>query len=159
MKVFITRPIPEKGIALLKAKGFEIVDSIDSADAMIATLLDRIDSEFIESAPASLKIIANYAVGYDNIDLPAAKERGIFVTNTPDVLTEAVAEHTIGLMLAIARRISEADRYVRAGNWHMAWAWDFMLGGQLKGRTLGILGPGRIGSRVGEITEKALGMK
>lgn len=158
-KIFIARPIPQNGIDMLTAKGFELVNSIEQADAMITGLANKHDKAFFETVPASLKIIANYAVGYDNIDIAAAKEKNIFVTNTPDVLTEAVAEHAIALMLAIARRVAEADRYIRAGKWDQPWAWDFMLGAELKGRTLGIWGPGRIGSRVAEIAEKAFGMR
>ncbi|MEK7616190.1 MAG: D-glycerate dehydrogenase [Patescibacteria group bacterium] len=157
-KVFLARPIPEVGIEILKNKGFEIVDSITEADAMLSGLPDKLDKAFFDTAPATLKIIANYAVGYNNIDLDAAKAHNILITNTPDVLTEAVAEHAIALVLSIARRIPEADQHIRTGEWKESWAWDFMLGMELKGKTLGILGPGRIGSRVAEMAG-AFGMK
>ncbi len=148
---------------MLKDKGYdvniggEISIEIKDADGVLTDLDDKVDQKFIETG-SNLKIIANYAVGYDNIDVATAKEHNIYVTNTPDVLTEAVAEHTFGLMLTLARRISEADRYIRADKWHDPWAWNFMLGTELKGKTLGIIGPGRIGSRVGQIAE-AFGMK
>jgi lactate dehydrogenase-like 2-hydroxyacid dehydrogenase len=109
-------------------------------------LTDRIDGELLDAAPA-LKIVANIAVGYDNIDVPAAVRRGITATNTPDVLTEAVAEFTWALILGIARRLAEADRLVRNGGWK-GWALDFMLGTELRGKQLGIIGPGRIGRAV-----------
>ena len=98
-------------------------------------------------AGAKLKVVANIAVGYDNIDVPAARSRGIVVTNTPDVLTEAVAEITWGLIFSITRRIVEGDRLVRRGAWK-GWALDFMLGTELGGKQLGIIGRGRIGRAV-----------
>ena len=97
--------------------------------------------------PPASKIVANIAVGYDNIDVAAAQARGIVVTNTPDVLTEAVAEFTWALILALARRISEGERLVRRGEWK-GWALDFMLGMELRGKQLGIIGRGRIGRAV-----------
>jgi len=157
MKIFVMQPMPDEGIAMLKAKGYEIVDGAERADAVLSSLSKTLDKAFIDALPATVKIIANYAAGYNNIDVAAAKARGIVVTNTPDVLTEAVAEFTIGLMLAIAKRISETDRFIRAGLWQGGWMWNFMLGMELKGKTLGIVGPGRIGSRVGEMA-KVLGM-
>jgi lactate dehydrogenase-like 2-hydroxyacid dehydrogenase len=98
-------------------------------------------------AGPGLKIVANIAVGYDNIDVAAATARGIVVTNTPDVLTEAVAEFTWGLILALARRIPEGERLLRRGEWK-GWALDFMLGMELRGKQLGIIGRGRIGRAV-----------
>ena len=109
-------------------------------------LTDKIDGEVMDAAPA-LKIVANIAVGYDNIDVPAARQRGIIVTNTPDVLTEATAELTWALILGIARRVAEGDRLIRAGAWNR-WALDFMLGMELRGKQLGIIGRGRIGRAV-----------
>jgi len=100
----------------------------------------------MDAAP-SLKVIANIAVGYDNIEVAAARARGIVVTNTPDVLTEAVAEFTWALILGIARRVAEGDRLVRTGAWK-GWALDFMLGMELRGKQLGIIGAGRIGRAV-----------
>ena len=98
-------------------------------------------------AAQTLKVVSNIAVGYDNIDVPAAKARGIVVTNTPDVLNEAVAELTWGLIFAITRRLVEGDRLVRRGAWK-GWALDFMLGSELNGKQLGIIGRGRIGQAV-----------
>ena len=115
-------------------------------DALVCLLTDAITAEVLQAAP-DLKIIANIAVGYNNIDVAAAKARGIVVTNTPDVLTDAVAEFTWGLILACARRIAEGDRLVRRGAWK-GWALDFMLGMELKGKQLGIIGRGRIGRAV-----------
>ena len=124
----------------------ELLRRVADKDALIAVLTDRIDAEVIEAGPA-LKIVANIAVGYDNIDVPAVRRRGVIVTNTPDVLTAAVAEFTWALILGIARRIGEADRLVRAGGW-TGWALDFMLGTELRGKQLGIIGAGRIGRAV-----------
>jgi glyoxylate reductase len=114
--------------------------------ALICVLTDRVDAALLDAAP-DLAIVANIAVGYDNIDAPAAKSRGVVVTNTPDVLTEATAELTWGLILAAARRIAEGDRLVRRGEWK-GWALDFMLGMELRGKQLGIIGRGRIGRAV-----------
>ena len=114
--------------------------------ALICLLTDRIDASVVESAP-DLAIVANVAVGYDNIDVPGLKARGVVVTNTPDVLTEATAELTWALILAAARRIGEGERLVRRGEWK-GWALDFMLGMELRGKQLGILGRGRIGKAV-----------
>ena len=114
---------------------------------LICVLTDRIDPAVIDSG-AKLRVIANIAVGYDNIDVAYARSRRIVVTNTPDVLTEAVAELTWGLILSVARRIAEGDRLVRAGGWR-GWALDFMLGTELRGKRLGIVGGGgRIGKAV-----------
>ncbi len=114
--------------------------------ALICVLTDRVDGAVLDAAP-ELAVVANIAVGYDNIDVPAAKSRGVVVTNTPDVLTEATAELTWGLILAAARRITEGDRLVRRGDWK-GWALDFMLGMELRGKQLGIIGRGRIGRAV-----------
>jgi glyoxylate reductase len=115
-------------------------------EGLIAVLTDTIDGPVMDAAPA-LKIIANIAVGYDNIDVPAARARGIVVSNTPDVLTEATAELTWALILSVARRVAEGDRLIRGDGWK-GWALDFMLGTELRGKQLGIIGPGRIGRAV-----------
>lgn len=115
-------------------------------DGLLTLLTDRVDADVLDAAP-SAKIIANYAVGFDNIDLDEVKRRGVTVTNTPGVLTESVAEHTVGLILALARRIVEGDRFMREGR-YIGWAPMLLLGTELKGRTLGIVGAGRIGERV-----------
>ncbi|HEU0029497.1 MAG TPA: D-glycerate dehydrogenase [Kofleriaceae bacterium] len=122
--------------------GLRGVDLAD-ADALICLLLDKIDEALLERAP-KLRVIANCAVGIDNIDLGAATAGGIAVTNTPDVLTEATAEFAFALMLAAARRIGEGERLVRSGAW-TGWALDQLLGMELHGKTLGVIGFGRIG--------------
>jgi glyoxylate reductase len=114
--------------------------------ALICLLTDRIDGSLIETAP-DLAIVANIAVGYDNIDVASVKARGVVVTNTPDVLTEATAELTWALILAVTRRIGEGERLVRRGEWR-GWALDFMLGMELRGKQLGLIGRGRIGRAV-----------
>lgn len=123
--------------------------------ALICQLTEKITAEVLDGGPG-LRIIANVAAGYDNIDVDAAKARGIVVTNTPDVLTQATAEFTWGLILAAARRINEGDRLVRRGAW-TGWALDFMLGMELRGKQLGIIGAGRIGRAVAAIAP-AFGM-
>jgi glyoxylate reductase len=113
-------------------------------------LTDRVDDELLDAAGPQLRVVANYAVGYDNVDVPAATRHGVLVSNTPDVLTEATAELTVALMLAIARRIAEGDRLIRRREpW--IWAPTFMLGATLRGRTLGIVGLGRIGREVARL--------
>ncbi len=162
MKVVVTRPKPDLLVKKLKERGFdvtvregtkpeELIGVCREANAVLVGLDDKIDAAFFAATTPQLKIVANYAVGFDNIDLVAAKEHNVFVTNTPDVLTEAVAEHTLAMILAVTCRIPEADRYVRAGKWQGPFQWNFMLGIEVAGKTLGIVGPGRIGSRVAEI--------
>ena len=124
----------------------ELVRRVAGKDALIAVLTDRIDGAVLDAAP-SLKIVANIAVGYENIDVAEARRRGVIVSNTPDVLTEAVAELTWALILGIARRVAEGDRLTRRGGWK-GWAFDFMLGTELRGKQLGIIGAGRIGRAV-----------
>jgi glyoxylate reductase len=116
------------------------------ADAVICTLAERVDASLLSQA-TRLKIVANYAVGYNNIDIAAAKDRGIVVTNTPDVLTDATADLTWALLLAVARRVVESDRLLRTGSWR-GWAPTQMLGTDVTGTTLGIIGMGRIGQAV-----------
>lgn len=162
-KIFITRKIPDSGINKLKEKGYEIeISPFDKVltkeelilaikdknfDALLCLLTDKIDKEIIDAAGANLKIIANYAVGFDNIDVKYAKEKRILITNTPDVLTNTVAEHTFALMLTISHRIAEADKFVREGK-YQGWAPELLLGSDLFGKTIGIVGLGRIGARV-----------
>lgn len=175
MKVLITRLIPDHGINMLKEKGYELVISPydrvltkeelldylqkDKFDAMLVQLEDKITPEVLDAAKESgVKIIANYAVGYDNIDIKAASERGIMITNTPGVLTDTVAEHTFALMLSIAHRVVEADRFTRAGKFK-EWAPMLLLGTDLSKKTLGIVGLGRIGSRVAYHAVKGFEMR
>jgi glyoxylate reductase len=168
-RILLTRRIPSSVLNPLQARHSveiysgegaiprdELMQRAADKDALICLLTDRIDREVLEAAPA-LKIVANIAVGYDNIDVAAARERGVVVTNTPDVLTEAVAEFTWALILALARRVVEGDRLVRSGGWK-GWALDFMLGMELRGKQLGIIGAGRIGRAVAA-RAPAFGMK
>jgi len=180
-KVFITRPIPEVGIKMLKDKGFDVVVNEVAEDrpatkeemvealrqakgegkpfnAVLSVLTEKISAEIMDAGLPTLKIIANYAVGFDNIDLEAAKQRNIMVTNTPGVLTNTVAEHTFSLLLSIAHRISEGDRFNRAGKYN-AWGPKMLLGTDVSGKILGIIGLGRIGSRVAHHAVKGFGMK
>ena len=124
----------------------ELCARVKGKRALICLLTDRIDEELLDCG-RDLKIVANVAVGYDNVNLPAARDRRVIITNTPDVLTGAVAEFTWGLILAVTRRIAEADRVVRAGTWR-GWGLDYMLGMELAGKQLGIVGYGRIGRAV-----------
>jgi len=175
MRVFVTRKIPGRGLEMLKAKGYELVVSPhdrvlakdelieflkrDAYDAVLCLLTDNIDGEVFDAANASgVKIFANYAVGFDNIDVKAARERGIIVTNTPDVLTETVAEHTFALMLAIAHRIAESDRFSRAGKYR-GWEPELLLGTDVSHKVLGIVGLGRIGSRVAHHAARGFDMR
>jgi lactate dehydrogenase-like 2-hydroxyacid dehydrogenase len=134
------------------ADSFELVATPSEADGVVVTPAVTIDAGYLDAAGQQLRIVANYAVGLDNIDLEAARERGIVVTNTPGVLTNATAEHAVGLMLALLRRIGEGDRALRRRD---EWEWgpDFMIGDGLEGKELLVVGPGRIGRRVGELAE------
>jgi glyoxylate reductase len=124
----------------------DLRQGFSEADAVICTLSDCVDASLLSYA-ARLKIVANYAVGYNNIDLAAAKARGVVVTNTPDVLTDATADLAWALLLAVARRVGEGDRLMRTGEWS-GWAPTHMLGADVSGKTLGIIGMGRIGQAV-----------
>jgi glyoxylate reductase len=123
-----------------------LLERIRGKRGLLCLLTDRVDAEVLAAAP-DLRIVANIAVGYDNIDVAEARERGVVVTNTPDVLTEATAELAWSLILSATRRIPEGDRLVRRGAWK-GWALDFMLGMELRGKQLGIVGLGRIGAAV-----------
>ena len=124
----------------------ELLSRVADKDALIPVITDRVDDELLDAA-RNLKIIANIGVGYDNIDAAAARRRGIIVTNTPDVLTDAVAELTWGLILGVTRRLAEGDRVIRSGKWNR-WSFEFMLGAGLSGKQLGMIGRGRIGRAV-----------
>lgn len=164
--------IPEPGLAMLKAQGYEVLvgagdraltreelkNGMRDADAVLSQLTDKIDKEVLGEAGPNLKIIANYAVGFDNIDVEAARTRNILVTNTPDVLTETVAEHTFALMLAISHRLVEADKFARAGQ-YIGWEPFLLLGSDLSHKTLGVIGLGRIGSRVAHHAVGSFDMK
>lgn len=173
-QIFITRQIPFRAEELLRAAGYEVTvsqkkgvltrEELKAAlaekayDAVIPLLTDTIDADMIAAMPESIKIIANYAVGFNNIDIPAAHARGMVVTNTPDVLTATVAEHTVALILTVASRIAEGDRFIREGKF-VGWEPMLLLGTDIKGKTLGLIGAGRIGSEVAGILYKGFGMK
>jgi glyoxylate reductase len=124
----------------------ELLGQVGAADGLISLLNVRVDEELM-AAGSGLKVVANFAVGYDNIDVERATERGILVSNTPDVLTNATADFAFALILAAARRLGEAERLLRAGQWK-GWAPGLLLGAELSGRTLGVMGAGRIGRAV-----------
>jgi len=155
--VLATRPLPEPSLGTLqpdyevRVLGYspnehELSAEVGDVDALITLVSDPVTEAVIRAGPR-LKIIANYAVGVNNIDRAAAASRGIVVTNTPGVLTDATADLTLALLLALARRVVEGDRMVRAGKF-AGWAPDLLLGRELKGKVLGIVGPGRIGRAV-----------
>lgn len=125
----------------------ELLRRVKGVDAIVCLLTESIDAGVLDAAGPQLKIVANVAVGYNNIDVPACRARGIAATNTPDVLTNACADFTWGLILAITRRLGEGERVVRAGKW-AGWALDYMLGMELRGKQLGLVGVGRIGGAV-----------
>lgn len=170
-KVFITGQIEENGVALLKKKGFK-VDGLSknpvseaqlkevfaAYDAVITMVCDKVDEGLLSHASAKLRIIANYGVGFDNIDVLYAKRRGIVVANTPGVAGESVAEHTFALILACSKHLIEADRFVRQGHYHR-WDPKAFLSPQIWGKTLGIIGLGRIGTYVGHIAFGGFKMK
>jgi lactate dehydrogenase-like 2-hydroxyacid dehydrogenase len=131
---------------------FELVGGPDGADGVVATPAVPIDAAFLEAAGPQLRIVANFAVGIDNVDLAATREHDVVVSNTPGVLTNATAEHAVGLMLALLRRIVEGDRSLRRRD-HWEWGPDFMVGEGLHGKTVLVVGAGRIGRRVGELVE------
>lgn len=118
-------------------------------DAIVCLLTDAIDAALLDAAGPQLKVVANVAVGYNNIDVEACRARGVIATNTPDVLTNACADFTWGLILAVTRRLGEGERVVRAGKWG-GWALDYMLGMELRGKQLGLVGVGRIGRAVAD---------
>lgn len=161
MKIFITRRIPESGIKILKEhfeieinpdnrvlSKNEIIEGLKEKDGLLCLLTDMIDEEVI-SSESNLKMIASYAVGYDNIDIEAATKRGIPVSNTPDVLTHTTSEMAWALLFSVARRIVEGDNYARSGKFN---GWDpmLMLGQDVSNKTLGVIGTGRIGTAVAQ---------
>lgn len=162
-KIFVTRSIPDAGIKLLHAnKNFsveiyerdrqiprrELLKRVRGKDIILSILTEHIDKDVMDAAGPQLKMIANYAVGFDNVDLKEAAKRKIVVTNTPhERVNESVAEHTIALMFTLSHRIVEADAFMRAGKYH-AWSPHLLIGGDLVGKTIGIIGTGRIGSGV-----------
>jgi len=170
--IYVTRKIPEAGLAMLREKKFtldvsekdgvltkdELLKALraKSYDGVLCLLTDTINGETFDAVP-SAKIFANYAVGFNNIDVAEAKKRGIAITNTPGALTNTVAEHAMALILAVSARIAEGDRLMRTGKWG-GWGPMQLLGADLKGMTLGVLGAGRIGSRLAYHCQKGFDM-
>jgi glyoxylate reductase len=158
--VFVTRSLPSPGVSPMREAGLvvdhrdldstpsraELLAGVADADALLCLLTDRVDAEVLDAAPG-LRVVANYAVGFDNIDVAAATARRVVVTNTPDVLTEATADLAWSLILGAARRVGEGDALVRSGGW-AAFSPMLLLGAPVAGRTLGIVGLGAIGTAV-----------
>lgn len=133
----------------------KLIEMSEGCDGILSALTDKLDKETINKLPDSIKILSNFAVGFGNIDLDAAKKRNIIVTNTPEVLTDATAEIGILLILGACRRASEGIEGAKASNWK--WSADYLIGKQLTGSRLGILGMGRIGKKIAKIA-RSLGM-
>jgi glyoxylate reductase len=161
-RTLVTRKLPSSVISKLESASEvdlyvgsaaisreELLQRVKGVDAIVCLLTDTIDAAVLDAAGPQLKVVSNVAVGYNNIDVPACRARGIAVTNTPDVLTNACADFTWGLILAVTRRLGEGERVVRAGKWG-GWALDYMLGMELRGKQLGLVGLGRIGRAVAE---------
>lgn len=169
--VFVTRVLPgnfvdklskELDVEVYEKDGVisreELLRRIQGKDGVITLLNDKVDKEFFDAAGGGLKVVANYAVGYDNIDVEEATKRKVAITNTPGVLTESVAEYTWALILAVVRRVVEADSFTRKGNYR-GWAPGMFLGMQLEGKTMGIVGLGRIGRWVAQRASRGFEMK
>jgi glyoxylate reductase len=159
-KVFVTRVIPDKGLDLVREfcnvdlwqselppTPEELSQHLRGVDGLLCLLTDKIDGDVMDQAGPRLKVISNHAVGFDNIDVPAATRRGIPVGNTPGVLTDATADFAFALLMAVARRIPEAEQYVQDGRWK-TWGPMTLLGVDIQGATLGLVGFGRIGQAV-----------
>jgi glyoxylate reductase len=149
--VHVTGVVPERVHEAL-AESFELADGPEGADGILSLLPTRVDAALLDRAGAQLRIVANYGVGVDNVDLDAARERGVLVANTPDVLTDTTAELAIALTLSLLRRVTEGDRFVRRREpW--SFSLEFMLGESLRGKTFGVIGPGRIGRATAALAE------
>ena len=159
-KVVVTREIPEEGLSLvvescqadiwheeLPPPREVLLEKVQGVDGLLCLLTDRVDADLMDVAGPQLRVVSNYAVGYDNIDVDAATARGIAVGNTPGVLTETTADLAFALLMAAARRIVEGADYVRAGRWK-TWGPKLLLGADVHGATLGLVGLGRIGQAV-----------
>jgi len=167
-KIYVTRELPKSGLDIIKERfeveiwpeyapppKEEIMRKAANVDALVTLLSDKIDAEVYDAA-SSLKIVSQFAVGFDNIDVKEATKRGIYVSNTPGVLTETTADFAWALLMAVARRVVEADKYIRSGNWKVGWHPTMFQGRDIHGRTLGIIGLGRIGTA---IARRAAGFK
>ena len=159
--IYVTRMVPEANLERLRQLFDVEINDMDrpltreelkakvaGRDGIITFLTDRIDGELLDAAGPQLKVVANFAVGFNNLDIEAATRRGIVLSNTPGVLDDATATLTLALLLASARRVVEADRYIRAGRWTSAWSPTFFVGQDVAGKSLGIVGAGRIGRNV-----------
>jgi glyoxylate reductase len=170
-KVYITRKLPEEAMKILESK-FDVevwpdempppkellIEKVKDVDGVICLLTEPIDEEVINAGGPQLRGISQVAVGFNNIDVKAATEKGIYVTNTPGVLTDTTADFAFTLLMAVARRVAEADRYVKTGKWKVPWGLMMMLGQDVGGRTIGIIGMGRVGSAVAK-RAKGMNMK
>jgi glyoxylate reductase len=160
-KVCVLHPIPGNAKEILEKEEHQVVfgeENLAGANAVLSLLTDKIGAEFFDKAGPGLQIVANYAVGYDNIDVAEAARRKIFVTNTPGGFVEAVAEHTLALTLAVAKRLVEADKYMREGKF-VCWQPDLMMGSQLYGKEFGVVGLGRIGSYAAKVAHFGFSMQ
>jgi glyoxylate reductase len=149
--VHVTGPVPDRVHDAL-ADSFTLSEAVEGADGILALLTTTVDGELLDRAGPQLRIVANYGAGVDNVDLAAARTRDVLIANTPDVLTDAVAELTIAITLALLRRVVEGDRFVRARE-RWSFSLEFMLGESLCGKTFGVVGPGRIGRAAARLAE------
>lgn len=172
-QIYITRKIPEAGLKLLREKDIsfdmgdsknpptkkEIIKALSKKpyDGVISFLTDKLDKEVFDACPTA-KIFANFSVGFDNVDLTEAKKRNIFITNTPGTSATAVAEHTVALMLTLTTRIDEGDRFMRSGK-YKGWDPDLLVGTDMKGKVIGLIGAGQIGTEVAKILHYGFGSK
>ena len=161
-KVYVTRQLFDEAIEILERHAeVEVFDGVDNAiprdlliskvanvDGLLPLLTDVIDAEVMDAAGEKLRVVSNMAVGFNNIDLNAATKKGIYVTNTPGILTDTTADCAFALLMAAARRIAEADRHVRTGKWIHTWGPKMFIGSDVHGKTMGIIGMGRIGAAV-----------
>jgi lactate dehydrogenase-like 2-hydroxyacid dehydrogenase len=150
-RIHVTAPVPVEVEEAL-ARDFELSASPEGARGIVSMLTTRVDGPYLDRAGPQLEVVANYAVGVNNVDLTAAAERNVLVANTPDVLTRATAELAVGLMLALLRRIAEGDRFVRRRD-EWVFSLEFMLGSSLDGAALLVVGPGRIGRETARLAE------
>ena len=151
MRIHVTGEIPSAVSAALAAD-FELADRPEGVDGILSLLTTTVDGDYLDRAGPQLRVVANYAVGVNNIDLDAARAAGVLVANTPDVLTRPTAELTVTLMLSLLRRVTEGDRLIRRGEpW--GFSLEFMLGESLDGKLVGIVGPGRIGRETARLVE------
>ncbi|MBI4258096.1 MAG: D-glycerate dehydrogenase [Thaumarchaeota archaeon] len=160
--VYVTRKLPSPGLEMLSQycqllvhqeegppRREELLRNVKGKDALLCLLTDKIDAELLDAAP-TLRVVSSLSVGFEHVDVAEATKRGVYVGYTPAVLTEATADFAWALILAVARRVAEGDAYVRGGKWNMAWGPMTMLGEDVHGKTLGILGMGRIGKAVAQ---------